>query len=91
MKTKIISIFTIFMFVFSYGQDKFEPTWESLDQRETPAWLSDSKFGIFIHWGLYSVPGYTNKGTYAEWYWNALNEDPNTAKKNIEESVTRYH
>lgn len=94
MKTKIISILTIFMFVFSYGQDKFEPTWESLDQRETPAWFSDAKFGIFIHWGLYSVPGYTNKGTYAEWYWNALNEDPNTAKKHRRErhhAITKFH
>jgi len=35
---------------------KYEPTWESVDKRPTPAWFSDAKFGIFIHWGTYSVP-----------------------------------
>jgi len=37
---------------------KYEPTWESVDKRPTPAWFSDAKFGIFIHWGTYSVPAY---------------------------------
>ena len=49
----------------------YEPTWESLDQRKTPEWFRDAKFGIFIHWGLYSVPSWSPKGTYAEWYWHA--------------------
>jgi alpha-L-fucosidase len=57
------------------AQEKFEPTWESLDSRNCPQWFPDAKFGIFIHWGIYSVPGYTNKGTYAEWYGHALNGD----------------
>ena len=51
--------------------DRYEPTWESLDQRENPEWFADAKFGIFIHWGLYSVPAYAPRGTYAEWYWHA--------------------
>src|SRR5690606_4832792 len=29
-----------------------------LDKRPTPAWWTDAKFGIFIHWGIYSVPAY---------------------------------
>ncbi|MCC6972980.1 MAG: alpha-L-fucosidase [Anaerolineae bacterium] len=41
----------------------FEPTWESLAQFTIPAWYQDAKFGIFIHWGLYSVPAFDN-----EWY-----------------------
>jgi len=41
----------------------YEPTWESLSKHETPAWFKDSKFGIFIHWGVYSVPAFSN-----EWY-----------------------
>lgn len=79
--------------IVSYSQS-YKPTWESLDTRETPEWFSDAKFGIFIHWGLYSVPGYTNKGTYAEWYWNALNEDPNTPKEKRRErhlAITKFH
>jgi alpha-L-fucosidase len=42
----------------------FQPTWESLrDHYVTPAWLNEAKFGIFIHWGLYSIPARIN-----EWY-----------------------
>src|SRR5580692_3462548 len=51
----------------------FQPTWESLDQRLVPQWYKDAKFGIFIHWGVYSVPGWSSKGQYAEWYQNGLN------------------
>ncbi|XP_078346303.1 uncharacterized protein LOC144631685 [Oculina patagonica] len=43
---------------------KFSPTWKSLDKREIPAWYDDAKFGIFVHWGLYSVPSFDS-----EWFW----------------------
>ncbi len=46
----------------------YEPNWDSLDQRPVAGWFEDAKFGIFIHWGPYSVPAYTPKGTYSEWY-----------------------
>ena len=46
----------------------YEPTWESLDRRPVPAWYADAKFGIFIHWGPYSVPAWAPAGTYSEWY-----------------------
>jgi alpha-L-fucosidase len=45
------------------AQGWYLPTWESLSQHEVPAWYRDGKFGIFIHWGVYSVPGFAN-----EWY-----------------------
>ncbi len=41
----------------------FEPSWESLDRFSVPQWYMNAKFGIFIHWGVYSVPAYEN-----EWY-----------------------
>jgi alpha-L-fucosidase len=41
----------------------FRPDWESLQQYEAPEWYKDAKFGIFIHWGVYSVPAFGN-----EWY-----------------------
>jgi len=41
----------------------FRPQWESLDRYEVPEWYKDAKFGIFIHWGVYSVPAFGN-----EWY-----------------------
>jgi alpha-L-fucosidase len=53
---------------------RYEANWESLDARPTPDWWRDAKFGIFITWGLYSVPAWSPKGTYAEWYLHALRE-----------------
>ena len=41
----------------------FSDTWESLSQFRVPQWYRDLKFGIFIHWGVYSVPAFAN-----EWY-----------------------
>lgn len=41
----------------------FRPDWESLQKYEVPEWYKDAKFGIFIHWGVYSVPAFGN-----EWY-----------------------
>jgi alpha-L-fucosidase len=41
----------------------FQPDWASLAKFEVPAWYQDAKFGIFIHWGAYSVPAFGN-----EWY-----------------------
>ena len=53
---------------------KYEPNWDSLDKRPTPQWFHDARFGIFIHWGVYSVPAWAPKGQYAEWYWNAMQD-----------------
>ncbi len=58
---------------------QYAPNWASLDKRETPAWWTDAKFGIFIHWGPYSVPAYAPVDEvdgvyekYAEHYENRL-------------------
>jgi alpha-L-fucosidase len=45
-----------------------EATWESLHQRQSPDWFGKAKFGIFIHWGVYSVPAFCDTSTYSEWY-----------------------
>jgi alpha-L-fucosidase len=49
-----------------------QPTWESLNQRGYPQWFQDAKLGIFIHWGLYSVPAYASKEGYGEWFYRGL-------------------
>jgi alpha-L-fucosidase len=41
----------------------FQATWDSLAQYRAPDWFRDAKFGIFLHWGVYSVPAFGN-----EWY-----------------------
>ena len=40
----------------------FEPTKKSLKKHEVPDWFHDAKFGIFIHWGVYSVPAFAVSG-----------------------------
>jgi len=69
---------------------KFEPTIASLDKHQVPFWYTHAKLGIFIHWGLYSVPGwaplthpehdfsteeYMRNNPYAEWYYNTMRID----------------
>lgn len=49
---------------FAGGPAPFDPTWESLDARQLPAWFDKAKFGIFIHWGVFSVPSFGS-----EWFW----------------------
>lgn len=45
------------------AQEKFQANWESLKTYKTAEWFRDAKFGIFIHWGVYSVPAFSS-----EWY-----------------------
>jgi alpha-L-fucosidase len=62
------------------AQKQYDATWESIDSRPVPEWFTDAKFGIFIHWGLFSVPAWgplPSDGAgvydcYAEWYWSKL-------------------
>lgn len=44
-------------------EGKFKDDWKSLSQHKTPEWYKNGRFGIFIHWGVYSVPAFGN-----EWY-----------------------
>ena len=68
--------------------DAYISTLESLQKRVTPQWYGNAKLGIFIHWGLYSIPAWATPTTtpdkvtdwpafyksnpYAEWYLNSL-------------------
>ncbi|MBI5396575.1 MAG: alpha-L-fucosidase [Verrucomicrobia bacterium] len=71
---------------------RYEPKWDSLDKRPCPEWFLDAKFGIFIHWGVYSVPAWGAPKQYAEWYWqNMSNKKPDNLwwqfhKKNFGEN-----
>lgn len=48
----------------AYRAPRFDPTWKSLDARPLPAWFDQAKFGIFVHWGVFSVPSFGS-----EWFW----------------------
>ena len=68
---------------------RYTGTWESINRHEVPEWYEDCKFGIFIHWGIYSVPAFAPRtwelgevpgdeqwfcnNPYAEWYYNSVN------------------
>ena len=40
---------------------KYTPDWTSLDSRPLPTWYDDAKVGIFIHWGVFSVPAFRSE------------------------------
>ncbi|GAA3612730.1 alpha-L-fucosidase [Flavivirga amylovorans] len=71
MKNIVIAIILI-LSLKSFSQKKYEANWESIDSRPIPSWYTDAKFGIFIHWGPYSVPAFSKVGEYSEWYWMNL-------------------
>jgi alpha-L-fucosidase len=61
---------------------KYEPNWDSLMKRPLPTWFDQAKVGVFIHWGVYSVPSFGS-----EWYWWDLDGD--IAKPDAEARAVR--
>ena len=62
---------------------KYEPTWESLKQHQTPQWLRDGKFGIYTHWGVYAVHA---MGPNSTWYSiNVYRKEDGWQRKDFEE------
>ena len=72
------------------ARGNYKATIQSLDTHPLPAWYDDAKLGIFVHWGLYSVPGwapishpahdfdssqYISYNPYAEWSYNTMRID----------------
>lgn len=75
---------------------KFKDTWESLSQYKIPDWYKENKFGLFVHWGCYSVPAVQSewfpremyqKGT-PSWEWRVKNLGENGDYRTI---VERFH
>jgi alpha-L-fucosidase len=67
MKRHFLFFWTFFLSIAmchqTKAQERYQANWESLKQYKTPDWYRDAKFGIFIHWGVYSVPAFGS-----EWY-----------------------
>lgn len=57
-------LFVWVLTVISVVSVRYEPNWESLDTRPLPGWYDAAKVGIFIHWGVFSVPA-----VESEWFW----------------------
>lgn len=81
-----------FLIICGNGFAQYQPNWKSLDTRKVPEWYTNAKFGIFIHWGVYSVPAFAKKGTYSEWYQHALRQGdsrwPGIKGQTIDPAVT---
>jgi alpha-L-fucosidase len=65
---KILLLFVQFLLSLGFvdspkAQNRYQANWESLKKYNVPEWFRDAKFGIFIHWGVYSVPAFGS-----EWY-----------------------
>jgi alpha-L-fucosidase len=96
MKRHLMFLLLLLMCAVPLVSQNYKADWDSLDKRPMPAWFQDAKFGIFIHWGVYSVPGYApvipGKLAYAEWYWHQMTEGRDNPKANPVESGTwAYH
>ncbi len=93
----------MFASIGATAQTHYEPTIESLDKHPLPAWYDDAKLGIFIHWGLYSVPGWaplqdpqhplegTGNTPYAEWYYNSMRNPGSPTEKYNKEHYGADH
>ncbi|KAJ7731632.1 glycoside hydrolase family 29 protein [Mycena metata] len=63
---------------------------EVLERHETPSWWNGAKFGIFIHWGVFSVPAWGPPKMYAEWYDFYVRTPPNATNPTWEHHLETY-
>jgi len=63
--------------------ERYESDWISLNRHTTPQWLRDGKFGIYTHWGVYSVHA---MGDNATWYVNSVYNRPDSWQRKDFES-----
>lgn len=69
---------------------RYTADWTSLDARPSPKWYDEAKVGIFVHWGVFSVPSF---GQYSEWFWywwrvQGLAENVQFMQKNYQPGFT---
>ncbi|MBQ6097669.1 MAG: alpha-L-fucosidase, partial [Bacteroidales bacterium] len=67
MKNIVAFFVFVFVIVFVPQAQQVEADWKSINERGYPQWFGDARLGIFVHWGLYSVPAYASKEGYGEW------------------------
>lgn len=73
----------LLLFVFlGVSLADYTPDWPSLDSRPIPSWYEDAKFGIFIHWGVFSVPSYGSEHFWYRWKHDKDPEYVDFMKKN---------
>uniref|UniRef100_A0A7E4V3M6 Putative alpha-L-fucosidase n=1 Tax=Panagrellus redivivus TaxID=6233 RepID=A0A7E4V3M6_PANRE len=68
---KAFCMFILVTLIAVLDAAKYEPNWSSIDSRPLPLWYDDVKFGIFTHWGVYSVTA------FHDWIWYYWREKKN--------------
>ncbi len=72
-KNILILLFSfLFMFLGRTQETTIDPLIKRINEHGYPAWFKEAKLGIFIHWGLYSVPSYGGKESYSEWFLRGI-------------------
>lgn len=93
MKPTLLVVLCVLSSTVCFGQ-QYQDNWESLGSYEVPEWYKDAKFGIWPHWGVYSVPAYRGDSA-AEWYgrfMHCVEKGPaNHPKKNDPEVIINAH
>jgi len=68
IRTNLILVFLLLFTSSAVKSQTYQASWESLSKYQCPDWYKDAKFGIFIHWGVYSVPAFGSEW-YARWMY----------------------
>jgi alpha-L-fucosidase len=61
--TAAVFVAIVYCYLIAVTEQQYTPDWTSIDSRPLPAWYDESKIGIFISWGVFSVPSFGS-----EWY-----------------------
>ena len=74
------------------GPGSYTAAWSSVDQHPpAPEWFQDAKFGIYYHWGVFSVPAFGNEWYPRNMYINGSNENNHHIATYGDPSVWPYH
>ena len=88
MKVEQCLCFFIVLVLSTVDSVRYKPTWESLDTRPLPAWYDKAKIGIFMHWGVFSVPSFHSAWFWEEWKTEKMPSVVEFMKKNYPPDFT---
>jgi len=74
-------VVTLLTGIHSLQAEQYKPQWDSVTQHPDPNWFQDAKFGIYFHWGPYSVPAHKT-----EWYSHYMYVPGHAIRKHHEET-----
>lgn len=67
---------------------RYSADWRALDSRPLPAWYDEAKVGIFVHWGVFSVPAFNSEWFWWHWQMNGTDAYRKFMAKNYRDGFT---